>query len=500
MGSLDKLCLRWNDFGGNVSRSFATIRANNKFFDCTLTTDDDDTYSDYLRAHKVILAASSELFRKILDKESLCTNPNPVVYLKGISAKDLKLILDFIYEGEVNVVKEELDSFLEAAETLKVHGLTSSARHIKKPNVAMVPPPLATKQEPIPSLQSETNQEAASDYQHKIGNNTKSALNEDHFITEALCGAKYDAEDHVNENLSSHHSEEAVDGVDTETDEDFRGEHEGDLNERKRRKRFKHLTGTEKITLVNIIKTLDPDRLLINAKGGGKSKGEGGQLYQLTTERRRAIWQRILTTLNNICGTNYSFKKVQQTFLRWKATPDSKYYALLNDDPVDSEFNPIKKARLETDNIENRNECDEDKIGDKKQSAMIDQDHMGDLCDAYDDVKDVTDENLSSHSSDVVGDSEDIELDEDHFERQVGEINDGTQSNHYKHLTGSEKITLINLIKTLDPERLLINAKEKDSYTSERRRAVWHQILASLNKICGTNYDLRKLKNTCFGG
>ena len=93
MGSLEKLCLRWNDFGKNVSRSFATIRANNKFFDCTLTTDDDDIYSDGLRAHKVILSATSELLKKILEKESLCTNPNPVVYLKGFSAKQLKLIL-----------------------------------------------------------------------------------------------------------------------------------------------------------------------------------------------------------------------------------------------------------------------------------------------------------------------------------------------------------------------------------------------------------------------
>ena len=327
--------MRWNDFGGNVSRSFATIRANNKFFDCTLTTDDDDTYSDYLRAHKVILAASSELFRKILEKESLCTNPSPVLYLKGISAKDLTNILDFIYQGEVNVAKEELDSFLEAAETLKVHGLTSSARHIKKLNV--VPPPRATKKEPTLSLKSESSQEETGDYVQKIGNNTESALNEEHYA-EALCGAKYDADDPLDENLS-HHSEEAFDGEDTEADEDSRGGHEGELFEGKKPRRFKHLTGTEKITLVNIIKTLDPDRLLIKAKGGGS-------YTSLNTDRRRDIWQRVMTTLNNICGTNYSLRKVQQTFFRWKATPDSKYYALLNNEPVDSETNPIKEARL----------------------------------------------------------------------------------------------------------------------------------------------------------
>ena len=92
MGSLEKLCLRWNDFGGNVSRSFASIRESNQFFDCTLTTedDDDDAYSEYLRAHKIILSASSDFFRKVLTREYMCTNPNPVMYLRGISAKDLK--------------------------------------------------------------------------------------------------------------------------------------------------------------------------------------------------------------------------------------------------------------------------------------------------------------------------------------------------------------------------------------------------------------------------
>ena len=100
-----------------MSRSFASIRESNLFFDCTLTTDDDndEAYSDNLRAHKVILSASSEFFKKILTKESLYANPNPVIYLRGISAQDLTNILDFIYHGEVNVAKNELDKFFEVS-------------------------------------------------------------------------------------------------------------------------------------------------------------------------------------------------------------------------------------------------------------------------------------------------------------------------------------------------------------------------------------------------
>ena len=74
--------LRWNDFEANVSRSFAGIRDHSQFFDCTLTTDDDEAYSDNLRAHKVILSACSEFFRNILTKESMSAHPNPLIYLR----------------------------------------------------------------------------------------------------------------------------------------------------------------------------------------------------------------------------------------------------------------------------------------------------------------------------------------------------------------------------------------------------------------------------------
>ena len=39
----------------------------------------------------------------------------------------MKYILDFMYHGEVNVAQEELDKFLEVAETLKIKGLTQGS-------------------------------------------------------------------------------------------------------------------------------------------------------------------------------------------------------------------------------------------------------------------------------------------------------------------------------------------------------------------------------------
>jgi hypothetical protein len=133
MGSAEKFCLRWNDFEANVSRSFAGIRESHHFFDVTLTTDDDDDRAEDLRAHKVILSACSEFFRNILVKESMSAHPNPLIYLRGISSQELRYVLDFMYHGEVNVAQDELDKFLEVAETLKIKGLTQNNESSSSP-------------------------------------------------------------------------------------------------------------------------------------------------------------------------------------------------------------------------------------------------------------------------------------------------------------------------------------------------------------------------------
>ena len=112
----DKFCLRWNDFDTNISSSLRELREDKVLFDVMLVSG-----RDQVPAHKVILSASSPLFRDILTR-----NPHhhPLLYLGGVSAANLKYVIDFIYNGEVNVAQDDLNSFLLAAEELQVKGLT----------------------------------------------------------------------------------------------------------------------------------------------------------------------------------------------------------------------------------------------------------------------------------------------------------------------------------------------------------------------------------------
>ena len=113
----EKLCLQWNDFQDNIKSAFGNLREDNDFADVTLACED----GQQVEAHKVILAASSPFFQKLLGRNK---HPHPLIYMRGMKSDDLLAIVDFLYRGEANVFQENLDSFLTIAEDLQLKGLT----------------------------------------------------------------------------------------------------------------------------------------------------------------------------------------------------------------------------------------------------------------------------------------------------------------------------------------------------------------------------------------
>ena len=112
----EKMCLQWNDFKENVKTAFGNLREDKHFTDVTLACED----GQQLEAHKVILAASSPFFQKLLEKNK---HPHPLVYMRGLNSEDLVAIVDFIYLGEANVFQENLDSFQDIGQELQLKSL-----------------------------------------------------------------------------------------------------------------------------------------------------------------------------------------------------------------------------------------------------------------------------------------------------------------------------------------------------------------------------------------
>ena len=120
MGSKDKLCLQWNDFEENITTSFRELREDREFTDVTLACED----GHRIEAHKVVLASSGPFFRELLKKNK---HPHPLIYMSRIKSVDLDAIVDFIYEGEANVLQEELETFLSLAEEFELKGFSRSS-------------------------------------------------------------------------------------------------------------------------------------------------------------------------------------------------------------------------------------------------------------------------------------------------------------------------------------------------------------------------------------
>ena len=118
MGSSEKFCLRWNDFERNISSAFYDFKEEKDFADVTLACADGQ-----IESHKVILAASSPFFKRVLKKNP---HSHPLIYLKGIKSSDVEAVLNYMYHGEVNVEEANLSTFLKVAEELEVKGLVQA--------------------------------------------------------------------------------------------------------------------------------------------------------------------------------------------------------------------------------------------------------------------------------------------------------------------------------------------------------------------------------------
>merc|ERR1712129_399499 len=114
----EQFCLKWNDFHQNIASTFGSLRQDHDFSDITLACED----GEQVEAHKVILAASSPFFQNLLRRNN---NPHPLIYMRGMKSEDIVSVVDFIYNGEANILEENLEKFLSLGQELGLKGLAT---------------------------------------------------------------------------------------------------------------------------------------------------------------------------------------------------------------------------------------------------------------------------------------------------------------------------------------------------------------------------------------
>ncbi|XP_076284460.1 uncharacterized protein LOC143210972 isoform X7 [Lasioglossum baleicum] len=143
MGSSQQFSLRWNNYLKHITCAFDTLRTEEDLVDVTLSCE-----GKRIRAHKMLLSACSTYFRDLF-KENPCQHP--VIIFRNVKFDDLAALVDFMYQGEVNVVQEQLASFLTTAELLAVQGLTDGTG---KDNDSLVEEEMEIPNEPEIQLQN----------------------------------------------------------------------------------------------------------------------------------------------------------------------------------------------------------------------------------------------------------------------------------------------------------------------------------------------------------
>jgi len=112
----DDLMLRWEDHHKSFFELAEDLCHQEQFIDVTISCGEHN-----FPAHKLILSVCSPYFKNLFLR-----NPckHPIVVLKDVQFKYMKLLLIFMYRGEVAVPQEDLTGLLKTARSLQVRGLS----------------------------------------------------------------------------------------------------------------------------------------------------------------------------------------------------------------------------------------------------------------------------------------------------------------------------------------------------------------------------------------
>ncbi|XP_012270171.1 modifier of mdg4-like [Orussus abietinus] len=122
------LNLKWDSFPLQLAHSLDSCYEKQQFVDVSLVCKD----GTVLKCHKMVLAHSSSFFRRLLEVND---HPYPMIILHDIEADDLKTILNFMYCGEIQVVRSDVGRLLRIAEILEVRGLRQVRKQVEENGV-----------------------------------------------------------------------------------------------------------------------------------------------------------------------------------------------------------------------------------------------------------------------------------------------------------------------------------------------------------------------------
>ncbi|KAF0313851.1 Protein tramtrack, beta isoform [Amphibalanus amphitrite] len=120
----EQFSLKWNNHTNHLVDVFGNLLQAESLVDVTLFCE-----GQSLKAHKLVLSACSPYFKALFQDH---VEKHPIVILKDVKFSQLRCIVEFMYKGEVEVEKNELDSLFLTAEELRIKAATESPTDRKR--------------------------------------------------------------------------------------------------------------------------------------------------------------------------------------------------------------------------------------------------------------------------------------------------------------------------------------------------------------------------------
>ena len=102
MSGGEEFLLKWNDHHNSFFSIMQDLCSTETLTDVTLACG-----GRLFETHKIMLCVCSSFFRSILTRPTRAdrANQHPIVFLKDIQPKHLEQLLQYMYNGEINVLQ-----------------------------------------------------------------------------------------------------------------------------------------------------------------------------------------------------------------------------------------------------------------------------------------------------------------------------------------------------------------------------------------------------------
>ncbi|XP_042858341.1 uncharacterized protein LOC122244484 isoform X2 [Penaeus japonicus] len=114
----NSITVQWNAHYSALLQLLKSARREDWYCDATILCN-----GKYYSVHKFVLAACSDYFEEMFNR---IKGRHPMVVMTDMKTARLEALLSYMYEGEVDIMQEDLAGFMETAEAWKVKGLSSA--------------------------------------------------------------------------------------------------------------------------------------------------------------------------------------------------------------------------------------------------------------------------------------------------------------------------------------------------------------------------------------